>query len=66
LQPTKTIGNGSDSDSCSVLFRITLPNITFARETAADRFYVRMYDGATPPNYSQFSTALFINLPLGS
>jgi len=25
-----------------------------------------MFDGATPPNYSQFSTALFINLPLGS
>jgi len=25
-----------------------------------------MYDGATPPNYSEFSTALFINLPLGS
>jgi hypothetical protein len=46
--------------------RASLPNMTFARETAADRFYVRMYDGATPPNYSQFSTALFINLPLGS
>jgi hypothetical protein len=25
-----------------------------------------MYDGSTPPNYSEFSTALFINLPLGS
>ena len=29
-----------------------------------DRFYIRMYDGSTPPNYSEFSTALFINLPL--
>jgi hypothetical protein len=46
--------------------RSTLPNMTFARETANDRFYIRMYDGATPPNYSEFSTALFINLPLGS
>jgi len=46
--------------------RATLSNITFSRETANDRFYVRMYDGSTPPNYSQFSTALFINLPLGS
>ena len=46
--------------------RSTLPNMTFSRETANDRFYIRMYDGATPPNYSEFSTALFINLPLGS
>jgi hypothetical protein len=46
--------------------RSTLPNMTFSRETANDRFYIRMYDGATPPNYAEFSTALFINLPLGS
>jgi hypothetical protein len=46
--------------------RASLPNMTFARETMNDRFYIRMYDGATPPNYSEFSTALFINLPLGS
>jgi hypothetical protein len=46
--------------------RATVSNMTFSRETANDRFYIRMYDGATPPNYSEFSTALFINLPLGS
>jgi len=49
-----------------LVVRATLPNITFSRETANDRFYIRMYDGSTPPNYSEFSTALFINLPLGS
>ena len=49
-----------------LVVRATLPSITFARESANDRFYIRMYDGSTPPNYSQFSTALFINLPLGS
>jgi len=49
-----------------LVVRATLPNMTFSRETANDRFYIRMYDGATPPNYSQFSTALFINLPLSS
>jgi hypothetical protein len=49
-----------------LVIRATLPNITFSRETATDRFYIRMYDGSTPPNYSEFSTALFINLPLGS
>ena len=46
--------------------RATRPSMTFSRETANDRFYIRMYDGATPANYSEFSTALFINLPLGS
>jgi hypothetical protein len=45
--------------------RSSLQNISFCRETNNDRFFVRMYDGATPPNYSEFSTALFINLPLG-
>jgi hypothetical protein len=49
-----------------LVVRATLPNITFARQTANDRFYIRMYDGSTPPSYSEFSTALFINLPLGS
>jgi hypothetical protein len=54
---------GEDPD---LVVRAALPSMTWARETANDRFYIRMYDGATPPNYSEFSTALFINLPLGS
>jgi len=49
-----------------LVIRATLPNITFSRQSANDRFYIRTYDGSTPPNYSEFSTALFINLPLGS
>jgi hypothetical protein len=40
-------------------------NMTFTRQTAADRFYVRMFDGANPPNYSEFSAAVFLNMPLG-
>ena len=54
---------GEDPD---LVARGTLPTMTFSRETANDRFYIRMFDGATPPNYSEFSTALFINLPLDS
>jgi hypothetical protein len=46
--------------------RASLSNMTFSRETANDRFYIRMYDASTPPNYSEFSTALFINLPRSS
>jgi hypothetical protein len=40
--------------------------MTFARESVNDRFYIRMYDGSIPPNYSEHSTAVFINLPLDS
>ncbi len=49
----------------TLVLRGSQPNLTFSRVSASDRFYIRMYDGATPPNYSEFSTALFINLPLG-
>jgi len=54
---------GEDPD---LVMRSTQPNMTFSRISANDRFYIRMFDGSTPPNYSEFSTALFINLPLGS
>jgi len=50
----------------TLVVRGSASNITFSRVSASDRFYIRMYDGSTPPNYSEFSTALFINLPLGS
>jgi hypothetical protein len=50
----------------TLVMRSAQPNLTFSRASASDRFYMRMYDGSTPPNYSEFSTALFINLPLSA
>jgi len=50
----------------TLVMRADKPNMTLSRIFANDRFYVRMYDGSTPPNYSEFSAVLFINLPLGS
>jgi hypothetical protein len=29
-----------------------------------EQYYVRMYDGSMPPNYSRFSSAIFVNVPL--
>jgi len=52
---------GNDPD---LVIRSVVENFDIPRATAADRFYVRMYDGATPPNYSEFSVGLFVNLPL--
>ena len=54
---------GEDTD---LLLRGAQANLMLPRLSANDRFYIRMFDGATPPNYSEFSAALFINLPLGS
>jgi hypothetical protein len=54
---------GEDSD---LVMRGSQSTMTFTRVSASDRFYIRIFDGATPPNYSEFSAALFINLPLGS
>ncbi len=54
---------GEDTD---LLLRGSLANLMLPRLSANDRFYIRMFDGATPPNYSEFSAALFINLPLES
>jgi hypothetical protein len=50
----------------TLVMRGSQQNLTFSRVSAADRFYIRMYDGSMPPNYSEFSAALFINLPLSS
>lgn len=50
----------------TLALRGSQPNLTLLRVSASDRFYIRMYDGSTPPNYSEFSTALFVNLPLSS
>jgi hypothetical protein len=50
----------------TLVMRGAQQTLTFSRVWAADRFYIRMYDGSTPPNYSEFSAAVFINLPLSS
>jgi hypothetical protein len=39
-------------------------NFTIPRGAAIEQFYVRMYDGSAPPNYSRFSSAVFTNVAL--
>jgi hypothetical protein len=53
-------------EDAGLVMRSATSTISFTRVAASDRFYIRMYDGSTPPNYSEFSAALFFNLPLGS
>ncbi|TCK71976.1 hypothetical protein [Acidipila rosea] len=52
---------GTDSD---LVLRSPVSNFVIPREAAMEQYYIRMYDGANPPNYSRFSSAIFVNVPL--
>lgn len=54
-------GPGTDSD---LVLRSPVNNFTIPRESAVERYYVRMYDDSTPPNYSRFSSAVIVNAAL--
>jgi hypothetical protein len=56
-------GPGVDQD---LVLRSPVRNFTIPREAQVERYYVRMYDGSTPPVYSRFSSAVFTDLPVGS
>ena len=56
-----TPGPGPD-----LVLRSPVPNFTIPRQAAMEQYYIRMYDGSKPPNYSRFSSAVFVNLPLSS
>ncbi len=52
---------GSDAD---LVLRSPVSNFDIPREAAIEQYYIRQYDGSTPPNYSRFSSAIFLNVPL--
>jgi hypothetical protein len=49
-------------DAVDVVLRSPVPNFTIIRAFPIEQYYVRMYDGANPPNYSRFSSAVFVNV----
>jgi hypothetical protein len=57
----ETFGAGDGAD---LVLRSPVANFTIVREAAVERYYVRMYDGATPPNYSRFSSAILVNIAM--
>jgi hypothetical protein len=54
-------GPGTNSD---LVLRSPVANFTIPREAATERYFIRMYDGSTPPNYSRFSSAVFVNVTM--
>jgi hypothetical protein len=57
----ETFGAGDGAD---LVLRSPVANFTIVREAPVERYYVRMYDGATPPNYSRYSSAIFVNIAM--
>ncbi len=56
-----TFGPGVDSD---LVLRTAAVNIIIPRSAAIEQYYIRTFDAAIPPNYSLFSAAIFLNVPL--
>lgn len=49
-----------------LVLRSPVGSFSIPRQAATEQYYIRMYDGSTPPNYSRFSSAVFVNLPLSN
>jgi hypothetical protein len=54
---------GPDVDQDLVL-RSPVRSFSIPRQGQVEQYYVRMYDGSTPPVYSRFSSAVFTDLPV--
>jgi hypothetical protein len=56
-------GPGVDQD---LVLRSPVRSFSIPREGQVERYFVRMFDGSTPPLYSRFSSAVFTDLPVSS
>jgi hypothetical protein len=56
---------GVGIDSADLVLRSPVRSFSIPRAAQVERFYVRMYDVSTPPLYSRFSSAIFVNAPVG-
>jgi len=51
-------------DTANLVGRFTTQQFTVPRTTRIADYFVRAYDGSTPPRYSQYSAALHTNYPV--
>ncbi len=57
----RQFGTGSDG---TLVLRSIVPNFSIIREAAIEQYFIRMYDGSVPPNYSRFSNMICASVPL--
>jgi hypothetical protein len=47
-----------------LVLRSPVRSFSIPREAQVEQYFVRMFDASTPPLYSRFSSAVFVNLPI--
>ena len=47
-----------------LVLRSPVRSFSIPRAAQLEKYYIRMYDASTPPLYSRFSSAIFIDLPI--
>lgn len=57
---------GVGVDALDLVLRSPVRSFSIPRASQVERYYVRMYDGSTPPVYSRFSSAVYVNWPVAS
>ena len=55
---------GTGVDTPDLVLRSPVANFAIPRASQVERFFIRMYDASTPPLYSRWSSALFVNVPV--
>lgn len=55
---------GANADAADLVLRSPVRSISIPRAAQVEQYYVRMYDASSPPLYSRFSSAVFVNVPL--
>ena len=55
---------GVGVDAADMVLRSPVRSFSIPRAAQVEQFYVRMYDAGSPPLYSRFSSAVFVNAPV--
>ena len=55
---------GVGVDTTDLVLRSPVELFAIPRSAQVERFYIRMYDASSPPLYSRWSAALFVNAPV--
>ena len=61
----RTDGSFGAGQGGDLVLRSGVRGMTIPRGAQVEQFYVRMYDGSTPPVYSRLSSAVITNVPIG-
>jgi hypothetical protein len=64
IEVRRSDGGWGPSDSGNLAGRFTTQTFTLPRLSRVQGYYLRQYDGSTPPKYSRYSTLLHVDYPL--